>query len=120
MATYKVWLVSYRSMPIFHEGIYIEEKQGKGWIYHVIGGHGPGWQYETKPKENIENSAQFYNKYEKGTIAIADMPRVDPICRRIAMPKDEYREGIKQPRDCRHWVQNALNELEKDGVFKRK
>lgn len=117
MATYKVWLVSYRSVPTFHEGIYIEEKKGKGWLYHVTGGQVPGWQYEMKPKENIENSAQFYKKYEKGTIAKADLGRVDPICRRIAMPRDEYREGIRMPRDCRHWVRNALGELENQGVL---
>jgi hypothetical protein len=117
MAAYKVWVVSYRSIPIFHEAIYIEEKKGNGWIYHVLGGHSAGWQYETQPKDNIENSAQFYNKYEKGTIAQADLHKLDPICRRIAMPKDEYREGIRMPRDCRHWVQNALKELKDEGVF---
>jgi hypothetical protein len=92
-----------------------KKKRGKGGF--TIGGHAPGWQYETKPKENIESSAQYYNKYEKGTIAEADLHKVDQICGRIPMPKDEYRAGIRIRKDCRNWVRDALDELEKERVF---
>ena len=41
---------------------------GKGTLYHVIGGHGPGWQYETKIRDKMEKSQQFYKKHFKGYV----------------------------------------------------
>lgn len=117
MATYTVYVLSYKSMPIFHEGLYIEEKTGKGWLYHVIGGHGPGWKYETKECNDIESSTQFHAKYAKGTIAGADLDLVDSVCRAIGMPSIEHRQGVQFRRDCRHWVRKALDDLQKQGIF---
>ncbi|EHY60763.1 hypothetical protein ABEF92_006850 [Exophiala dermatitidis] len=119
MATYTVYIVSYTSIPIFHEGIYIEEKAGKGWLYHIIGGHGPGWQYEMKQRNNIENSKQYHDKYVQGKIAQTDFQKVDQVCRTIRMPQNEYRAGVSFQRDCRHWVREALTELENRGYFRR-
>jgi len=118
MATYTVYIVSYRSIPIFHEGIYVEEATGKGWVYQVTGGRGPGWKYEMGRQDNIESSPPFHAKYAKGTIAQADLDKVDPVCRTIAMPRDEYREGVQLRRDCRHWVRNALDEMQKQGLLR--
>ncbi len=117
MATYTIYLVSYKTMPVFHEGLYIEEKAGKGWLYHVGRRDGADWKYEAKECNKLEHSMQFYAKHAKGTIAQADLKRVDPICRAIGVPKDECLEGIQIQRDCRHWVRRALAELQKQGVL---
>lgn len=76
MAPYVVYIAQFRSMPVFHEAIYIESRPGKGWMYHVAGGHGPGWQYETKKRDNIESSRQYYKKHRKGTLDPADLDKV--------------------------------------------
>ena len=119
MAAYKVYIAQFRSMPTFHDAIYIEIEPGKGWLYHVIGGHGPGWQYETKQRDNIEESQQFYRKHAKGTLDRGDLSKVNQICRTIPMPRTQVVEGITLQKDCRHWVLAALNKLEEHGAFKR-
>ncbi|KAJ9501604.1 hypothetical protein LTR99_003893 [Exophiala xenobiotica] len=117
MATYTVYVLSYKTIPVFYEQLYVEEEAGKGWLYHVERKDGTHWKYGTKEGNKVERSKIFYGKYARGTIAQADLERVDLICREIAVPKDEWREGIRSRRDCRHWVRTALAELEKQGVL---
>jgi len=118
MATYKVYIAQFTSMPVFHDAIYIEADSGRGWMYHVIGGHGLGWENESKQRNKIEDSRQFYKKHFKGTVAQADLHRVDEICRSISMPQNLYKAGVEFRRDCRHWVREALGKMEQQGVFK--
>lgn len=117
MATYMVYIAQFTSMPIFHDALYVEIEPGSGRLYQVMGGHGPGWQYETKSCDNIEESQQFYRKHFKGTLAAADLRKVDQICRTIPMPRNQVVAGITLPRDCRHWVVASLKELEQQGIF---
>ncbi|KIV83121.1 hypothetical protein PV11_05174 [Exophiala sideris] len=105
-------------MPVFHDVIYIEADPGRGWMYHVIGSHGLGWENEAKQRNKIEDSRQFYKKHLKGTVAQADLHRVDEICRSISMPQNLYKAGVEFRRDCRHWVRDALYRMEQQGVFK--
>lgn len=105
--------------------MYIEETPGKGWLYHVVGGHtvaghGEGWKYETRQSNNIENSKQFYNKVEKGTIARDKVESVDSICQRLPLPAIMVAHGVKRRTHCVHWVLWAYEALEKEGIFKPK
>ena len=119
METYNVYIAQFRSMPTFHDAIYVEFEPGRGRLYHVMGGHGPGWQYETKPRDKVEDSQQFYKKHLKGTLKTTDVARVDQICRTVPMPRNEVTaEGVPRDNDCRHWVREALGKMEQQGVFK--
>ncbi|EXJ82298.1 hypothetical protein A1O3_06111 [Capronia epimyces CBS 606.96] len=118
MATYNVYIAEYISMPIFHNLLYIEFEPGKGRMYHVTGGHNVGWQYETREKDKIDDSIQFYGKHPKGTIAGADLQKVDQICRTVPMPRNQVLYGVPRNKDCRHWVLDALAKMEQQGVFK--
>ncbi|KAH0829800.1 hypothetical protein AYO21_06718 [Fonsecaea monophora] len=117
MASYKVYIARFKSMPVFHDAVYIEAEQGKGWIYQVMGGHGPGWQYDAGQRDDIEGSGQFYMKYEKGTVAQADLSKVDGVCRSIPVPRNQEIEGVVVRRDCRHWVLDALEQLKEHGIY---
>ncbi|KIW63489.1 hypothetical protein PV04_10321 [Phialophora macrospora] len=117
MATYNVYIAQFKSMPTFHDAVYVEFEPGKGILYHVIGGHGPGWQYETKARDKVEESQQFYKKHFKGTLMTTDVTRVDQICRTIPMPRNEVIHGVPRNKDCRHWVLEALEEMQKQGIY---
>ena len=73
---------------------------------------------ETKARDNIEESQQFYRKYVKGTLARADLSKVDQICHTVPMPRNQVIEGVTLQKDCRHWVLAALDKLEQQGVLK--
>jgi len=117
MVTYRVYIAQFRSLPTFHDALYVEFESGKGRLYHVIGGHGPGWQYETKERDNIEESQQFYRKHPKGTSRVVDLDEVDQICRTIPMPRNEVVQGVPRHKDCRHWVREALEKMKQQGIF---
>ena len=104
-------------MPIFHDAVYVEFEPGKGRLYHVIGGHGPGWQYETKIRDKVEESQQFYKKHFKGTLKRTDVAKIDQICRTIPMPKNEVNHGVQSNKDCRHWVIEALAKMQQQGIY---
>ena len=118
MATYKVYIAQFRALPIFHDAIYVEFEPGEGRLYNVKGGHGPGWEYETKACENIEKAQQFYKKHPKGTIAQTNLQKVDQICRTIPVPRNQVVHGVPRNKDCRHWVLEALQELQQQEIFK--
>lgn len=120
MEPYTVYLAQFTSIPIFHDAIYIEIEAGKGWMYHLTGGHVSGWEYMARKMDDIEESRHFYKKHVRGTVAEADLRKVDGICRSVPMPQNDFINGVEFPRDCRHWVLDALKKLEQEGVFIRR
>lgn len=118
MATYTVYVARFKTLPTFQEAIYIETERGRGWTYQILGGQTPGWTYESKQRDGLEDSKDFYKKYLRGTVTQADLHKVDEICRTVPMPRAEMIGGIPFHRDCRHWVINALEKLQQQGIYK--
>lgn len=117
MQPYRVYIAQFKAIPIFHDAIYVEIEEGKGRLYHINGGHLSGWKYMLKHVDNLEESRHFYKKHLKGTVAEADLRKVDEICESVPMPQNDFIDGVEFPRDCRHWVLETLDRLEQEGVM---
>jgi len=122
--SHNVYRVAFLGTPRDHHVIFVETKvDGSGVIFQVRGDIQNGMTYEFKDGKKPEDSASFVSKTPIGKVSLADVPRIDPICKRIPPPPKQF-NGPKRInpsiplRRCQEWTQEAVQALQNEGILK--
>ena len=114
-AFYNVYLVTYAGLPRDHHAILIHEVDGAGRVYQVTGNIQEGLSFETST-EKPEESAEFPDKTQIGTVTAANNQRIEGICQNVPSPKKHF-DGhrrlypTEKIRRCQQWNAETIEAL---------
>ena len=116
--SYNIWWVEFLGADRTHKAILLESGiDGKGTLYSVQGNILKGMAYKPKAFSRPEESPAFVSKYMIGTVASANVPKIDEICRSFPPPGPQMNLGGIQ-RDpnvlfyrCTEWTVDVRSAL---------
>lgn len=122
--SYNIWWVEFLGADRTHKAIFLESGiDGEGTLYSVQGKILNGMAYKPKAFSRLESSPSFVSKYMIGTVAWANVPKIDEICRSFPPPGPQMTLGGIQ-RDpnvplyrCREWSVDVRSALLSRGVI---
>lgn len=122
---YNVYRVSSLGAPRNHHAIFIETRdEGDGELAQVTGNIQEGMTFEYKETERPETSYDFVDKDFIGIVSIADLPRIEQVCRAVEPPKKQFQVARRlypseRLRRCQEWTKEATDKLFSEGVLKK-